>query len=84
MTGLMGSLSGGGHCNSFCSHGGVCELDLDHGGLHDSGYCQWADAEALTRDAADAVLRARGAEGEAVADLWDFMIAKEPGEERDA
>jgi hypothetical protein len=28
-----------------------------HDGAHDSGYCTWADAEALTREAADKVLR---------------------------
>jgi hypothetical protein len=47
----------GGH--SYCEHGGVCELPDGHDGLHDSGYCQWSDDEALTKDAADAILIAK-------------------------
>ncbi len=46
-------------CESYCSHGGRCESDPGHDGLHDSGYCTWADAEALSRDQADAVLRTK-------------------------
>lgn len=43
-------------CQSYCSHGGRCELDRGHDGLHDSNYCTWTDAEALTKDAADQIL----------------------------
>jgi hypothetical protein len=43
-------------CNAYCSHGGRCVLDDGHEGLHDSEYCQWSDAESLTKEAADAVL----------------------------
>lgn len=43
-------------CGSYCSHGGRCESRSGHDGLHDSGYCTWTDAEALSREQADAVL----------------------------
>jgi hypothetical protein len=43
-------------CTSYCSHGGRCELDPGHDGLHDSNYCTWTDTEGLTKAAADAVL----------------------------
>ena len=62
-------------CWSYCSHGGVCVLDADHEGLHDSEYCQWADAEALTKDAADALfLRKVGDVAEAVLLITDLML----------
>jgi len=44
-------------CKSYCTHGGRCVLRAGHDGKHDSRYCQWTDAEALTRGQADAVLR---------------------------
>lgn len=43
-------------CQSYCTHGGRCTLDRGHDGLHDSSYCTWADADGLTKEAADAVL----------------------------
>ena len=43
-------------CDSYCSHGGRCELQPGHDGLHDSRYCTWGEAEALSREQADAVL----------------------------
>lgn len=43
-------------CDSYCSHGGRCTKDPRHEGLHDSNYCTWVDAEALTHEQADAVL----------------------------
>jgi hypothetical protein len=43
-------------CDSYCSHGGRCERARGHGGLHDSSFCQWTDADALTREQADMVL----------------------------
>lgn len=46
-------------CGSYCSHGGRCVLDGDHDGLHDSKYCTWTDAEALSREDADDVLRTK-------------------------
>ncbi len=50
-------------CDSYCSHGGRCGRRPGHKGLHDAnGKCTWTDAEALTREQADAVL-ARTAEG---------------------
>jgi hypothetical protein len=49
-------------CDSYCEHGGVCDLDLGHEGLHDSRYCQWDDAHALSKADADAVLIAKAPE----------------------
>lgn len=43
-------------CISYCSHGGVCILSPGHEGLHDSNYCQWSDAEALSRDEANRMI----------------------------
>jgi hypothetical protein len=45
-----------GYCRSYCSHGGRCTLSPGHETGHDSGYCQWTDAEGLTREQADIVL----------------------------
>lgn len=42
-------------CRSYCEHGGICELEAGHDGLHDSRYCQWDDDHALTEEEADAV-----------------------------
>jgi hypothetical protein len=60
-------------CESYCSHGGVCELDPGHEGLHDSSYCQWADAQSLTREAADEILREKP-DGEMAIALWDMGL----------
>ena len=65
------------YCLAYCSHGGTCTREPGHEDLHDSGYCQWADAESLTRDAADAVLRSRGPDGVMIADQWDLMVPRE-------
>jgi hypothetical protein len=46
-------------CDSYCSHGGRCVMHPGHGGLHDSRYCTWTDAEALSREQADEVLRGK-------------------------
>lgn len=62
-------------CESYCSHGGVCELDPGHEGLHDSSFCQWADAEALTKEAADQKLLDKGPEGEVIVTLFDLALA---------
>jgi len=43
-------------CQQYCSHGGFCVLEKDHEEDHDSGFCQWAEPESLTKDQADAVL----------------------------
>jgi hypothetical protein len=48
-------------CNSYCEHGGICMRERGHEGLHDSEYCQWDDAHALTEEDADrAIAEARG------------------------
>jgi hypothetical protein len=40
-------------CATYCEHGGVCELSSGHDGKHDSGYCQWTDEQAISREEAD-------------------------------
>lgn len=69
-------------CESYCSHGGRCSLSPGHSGLHDSsGSCTWTDAEALTRDEADAVLydKPGGAEylalGQPMLDMLEAVYA---------
>ena len=33
-------------CQTTCSHGGLCTLDVDHKGLHSaSGLCEWERSE---------------------------------------
>lgn len=61
-------------CTSYCSHGGRCELDPGHEGMHDSRYCTWTDAESLTKDAADAVL-SRSADGRDYLDTLDSLAS---------
>jgi hypothetical protein len=53
---------------------GVCVLDQGHEGLHDSRYCQWSDAEALTRDAADAILASQPG-GEDFVQVWELFVS---------
>lgn len=43
-------------CETYCSHGGVCELDADHEGLHDTRFCQFTDEEAITQEEADEII----------------------------
>lgn len=36
-------------CNRRCVHGGVCDLDRGHAGMHSaSGYCRFSDDEAIS------------------------------------
>lgn len=53
------------YCWAYCSHGGVCEKEAGHEGLHDTRYCTWADAEALTKEAADQIFLQKGGEAAA-------------------
>lgn len=59
-------------CISYCSHGGCCMLDAGHEGLHDSTYCTWSDAEAVTEEEADAILLERNPEA-----AKSFLIARD-------
>ena len=59
-------------CHSYCSHGGVCELNAGHDGLHDSRYCTWTDGEAVPKDQADAILAGKPG-GIEVLDLIDIF-----------
>jgi len=45
-----------GACGAYCPRDGVCVLEAGHAGLHDTKYCQWEDAESLSREEADALL----------------------------
>lgn len=49
-------------CDTYCEHGGECVLEQGHEGLHDSRYCQWSDADALSKEEADAVFFAKAEE----------------------
>lgn len=44
------------HCDTYCEHGGVCELVAGHEGPHDSSYCKWTDDQAISREDADELL----------------------------
>lgn len=46
-------------CMTYCTHGGICELESGHDGLHDSSYCQWPDTQSATRRDADEILSAK-------------------------
>ena len=48
-----------GYCDSYCEHGGECELDRGHDGLHDSRYCQWDDAGAVSQQESDDAFRSK-------------------------
>jgi hypothetical protein len=67
------------HCDSYCSHGGVCVLDRGHEGLHDSRFCRWSDAEALTRDAANVVIASQPG-GEDFVRTWELIVPRGPRE----
>lgn len=64
-------------CESYCSHGGVCKLEPGHDGLHDTGYCTWSDAEALSEVEANEVLREKPGGDDVIA----FWNAFRPGDE---
>lgn len=63
-------------CETYCSHGGVCELERGHEGQHDSRYCQWTDDEALSRDEANEVL-SRTPGGSLTALIWEATIPRD-------
>lgn len=58
-------------CKNYCSHGGICERDKGHEGLHDTGYCQWSDAESISYEEAQDLLARRSA---LLAMEWDLMV----------
>lgn len=61
------------NCESYCSHGGVCELEAGHEGLHDSRYCKWTDAESIPRAEANAILAASGPVGALIAEMDEAL-----------
>lgn len=54
-------MKGDGNCPTYCKHGGVCELDEGHEGLHSSGpgNCTWGDAETVSKEYSDSVFLAK-------------------------
>ena len=48
-------------CNSYCSHGGHCILELNHESNHYNVYCEWTDEEALSKEKADEIFRLESA-----------------------
>lgn len=60
MTGMMDEDDFKPPCDSNCEHGGVCTLSAGHAGQHDSGYCQWSDAQAIPQEEADRIMRKQG------------------------
>lgn len=70
-------------CDSYCTHGGRCTKEPGHAGDHDTDYCTWTDAEALTREQADEVM-GRTQQGrdflntfQPLADLMEIMMDEE-------
>lgn len=48
-------------CNAYCTHGGVCNLDTGHEGLHSaSGYCEWEDRQSISEAEADQKINDKG------------------------
>lgn len=68
-------------CISYCQHGGVCERERGHDGKHDSGYCEWTDAEAVTKAEGDALARAASPFGELFVAVDDVVRAIDPPED---
>ena len=65
-----------GLCDTYCEHGGVCELLAGHSGQHDSRYCKWDDAQSVTRDEADRMLEKKGPIGRASLLAYDIAVPK--------
>jgi hypothetical protein len=59
-------------CKSYCRHGGRCIIWDEPHTTHDSGACTWTDAEALTKEQADAVLAGKPG-GQEYLDILDPM-----------
>ncbi len=76
-------------CDNYCSHGGVCSLDNEHEGQHESWgfggpgvgtkYCSWDSKDSVSREEADNRLRNNAPTPEAadlVLGLYDFVVPK--------
>jgi hypothetical protein len=61
------------NCETYCSHGGVCELEAGHAGQHDSRYCQWSDTESIGRDEANRHL-ADMPGGQDMVAIWEEIV----------
>ena len=57
-------------CDSYCKHGGNCMLNRGHKGKHDSKYCKWTNATAISKKQADKLFtrkaKAKGLTSEAI------------------
>lgn len=62
-----------GICGSYCTHGGVCVLDGDHDGLHDSRYCKWSDSEAISKEQADELFDLEGTFKDIPSSIIEFV-----------
>ena len=69
-------------CFSYCSHGGVCERERGHPGTHDSGFCEWTDAEGITKAEADEKMRANSLLGDVFVAADDIARALDPEERK--
>jgi hypothetical protein len=60
---------------SYCEHGGTCELDEGHVGLHDSSYCQWTNEKAIDKETADALFRGNvGPAADTIISVTDALV----------
>ena len=41
----------------YCPHGGICYLAHPHSGNHVNSFCEWTEAESISREQADKVMR---------------------------
>lgn len=72
-----GEMKGAGNCPAYCKHGGVCELDEGHRGLHDSRYCTWDDAETVSAAKADAILLAKAESPEELMEIQALLMMQD-------
>lgn len=68
-------------CLTYCSHGGICELDDGHEGLHTTRYCWWTDADSVDHATADEILRQSGSpDAEFIIALWGIVDPADAGD----
>lgn len=63
-------------CETYCEHGGICDLEKGHEGLHDTGYCKFA--EGTSKEIADTLfIQKAGPIAEIVISLGDALSKRE-------
>lgn len=82
-------------CERPCKHGGLCDLDYGHVGLHSAGgYCTYTDEEAVTREESDRIFDEKAGPGASallgIASMINGMLPEsdnprgiEPGDDYD-